>query len=356
MKKTLIEFAKYGLGFSVLAWVFAAHWDSVHNGQQVGLSAAFERPDSIAYWSLVLAFLIGTASVMATFVRWYILVRAQDLPFTMPNAFRLGLVGFFFNTFLPGSVGGDIIKAACIAREQQKRSIAVSTVLLDRAIGLCGLFWLVAVLGAIFWMTGTLSQLAPEAGVVLETIVFGAWIVVAASLTFWFVLGTVSPERSERAATRLEKVPKVGRAIAGFWRAVRLYRLRGGSIGLAMLLSMVGHVGFVLFFYFAASTLTPASEIPSLGTHFVIVPVGMTIQAGFPAPGGVGGAEFGYGMLYKLVGAPAAYGVLGSLVQRFVTWVLGAIGLVVYLRMRPSLPATHPIRHESPQLAVARAG
>src|SRR5262249_33952584 len=59
-----------------------------------------------------------TVGVLLTFFRWWILVRAQDLPLTLFNAIRLGLIGFFFSSFLPSSIGGDVVKAAMIAREQ----------------------------------------------------------------------------------------------------------------------------------------------------------------------------------------------------------------------------------------------
>src|SRR5207302_6700127 len=106
---------------------------------------------------LALAATLGLAAVLLTIIRWYYLVRAQGLPFTMTNALRLGLVGFYFSIFLPGSVGGDIVKAAFIARGQSRRTVAVATVILDRAIALWGLIWFVALLGAVFWLNGSLQ-------------------------------------------------------------------------------------------------------------------------------------------------------------------------------------------------------
>src|SRR5207302_6744765 len=117
---------------------------------------------------LALAATLGLAAVLLTILRWYFLVRAQGLPFTVTNALRLGLVGFYFSIFLPGSVGGDIIKAAFIARGQSRRTVAVATVILDRAIALWGLIWFVALLGAVFWLNGSLQG---EAGERLQTII-----------------------------------------------------------------------------------------------------------------------------------------------------------------------------------------
>jgi hypothetical protein len=333
VKKHVLTFVKYGLGLGLLAWVIWAHWDMTDDsGKPIGLSEALRH--DVRWLPLVLAGVICLASVLLTFVRWYVLVRAQELPFTLSSAMRLGLVGYFFNTMLPGSVGGDIIKATFVAREQSRRTVAVATVLLDRAVGLCGLFWLAALLGGLFWWGGYLADQP-----VLETIVVGASIVVASSIGFWLLLGVLPSRRAEIFAGRLSRIPKIGGALAEFWRAVWMYRCRGRHVGLAMLLAMIGHAGFVLTFFFAARTLTPAEDMPSLGAHYLLVPVGMTIQAGFPAPGGMGGAEYGYGKLYQIVGFAFAAGVLGSLTKRAIEWVLGLLCYLAYLRMKPQLAA-----------------
>jgi hypothetical protein len=117
-----------------------------------------------------------------------------------------------------------------------------------------------------------------------------------------------------------------------------MYRNKEATIIQALLLSLLGHVGFVLTFYFSSLTVFTADQVPSLSTHFLIVPIGMAIQAGFPAPGGVGGGEYAFGALYKLVEYPEVSGVLAALVQRVITWVVALTGFAVFLRLRPSLP------------------
>src|SRR5436305_1095737 len=106
-----------------------------------------------------LAYLVG---VLLTFYRWYVLVRAQNLQFTVMESLRLGLIGFYLSTFLPGSVGGDIIKAAFIARDQRRRTVAVATVIADRIIGLAALFWLVALIGGVTWLGGYMDAVAKD--------------------------------------------------------------------------------------------------------------------------------------------------------------------------------------------------
>jgi uncharacterized protein (TIRG00374 family) len=356
-KQILSSAAKYGLGIALLAYVLWTNWP--------GLTRALEEPlreqglpltlanvlSLIRVGPLTLAILFCLAGVLLTFVRWYLLVCAQGLPFTLSNAVRLGLIGYFLSTFLPGSIGGDLIKAAFIAREQSRRTVAVATVLIDRAIGLWGLVWLVALLGSAFWVHGALAG-ATET--ILQSIVLSAVGIVGFSLLVWVLLG-VLPINAERFAGRLQRrIPKIGSALAEFWRAAWMYRCQGRAVGVALLLALIGHSGFVLTFYCAAQTLQDVHQLPSLPEHFLIVPIGAAIQAGMPTPGGIGVGEGSFGALYQLIGYVAAQGVLACLVQRMITWALGLVGYLVYLRMRPALRTSAPsVQSKSPAADAA---
>lgn len=335
-KQALWSTFKYLLALSLLTYVVWANWAPAGGSglKDVWQSHVVEqKPVHTGF--LALAVLCLTASILITFVRWYILVRAVGLPFTLPDALRLGMVGYFFNTFLPGSVGGDIIKAAFIAREQNRRTVAVATVLIDRALALWGLVWFVALLGSAFWAAGFFQG---EVAQTLRSIVVSALGIIAVTSAVWLLLGVLPPHRADRFAGRLERLPKVGHSAAEFWRAVWMYRCQQGSVAAALALALVGFVGFVLTFYFSVLTLWDGGQkIPGLVEHFLLVPIGLVIQAIPLFPGGAGVGELGFGGLYRLVGCAAAIGVLGSLVQRVISWGLGLLGYVVYLRMRPAL-------------------
>ncbi len=76
-----------------------------------------------------------------TFYRWYLLVWAQDFPFTLKDAVRLSFIGYACDYLGPGATGGDIIRAGLIATEQKSRKgIAMAGVLLDRILGVQALF------------------------------------------------------------------------------------------------------------------------------------------------------------------------------------------------------------------------
>jgi hypothetical protein len=325
---------KYGLGLALLAYVIWRNWNPPESAGP-GLAQALAKPIQVV--PLIASGLLLAGSVLITFVRWWLLVRAQGLSFSLSAALRLGTVGYFFNTFLPGAIGGDVVKAVAIAREQNRRTVAVATVLFDRAVGLWGLVWLVALLGGVFWLGGD-SILFGNVG--LLTLVQGSWIVVALTLGGWQLLGLLSDRRAHRFAGRLSLIPKAGHALAECWRAVWIYRRQPRSVALALLLSLVSHSGCVLSFHFASQVFASAAEadqLPTLTEHGLVVPVGMAIQALFPAPGGVGGGEYGFGKLYALLGRPEAFGILASLAQRMLSWVVGVAGYLLYLRGAASL-------------------
>src|SRR5262249_17246086 len=99
-KRIVILVLKYGLGLGLLAWVVWRYWViTTPEGEDVGIGAALEKPIHVV--PFLVAGLFCLTSLLLTFLRWFILVRAQDLPFTVPNAVRLGLIGYYLNTFLP---------------------------------------------------------------------------------------------------------------------------------------------------------------------------------------------------------------------------------------------------------------
>ncbi|HVS40539.1 MAG TPA: lysylphosphatidylglycerol synthase transmembrane domain-containing protein [Gemmataceae bacterium] len=286
----------------------------------------------INFGALSLAFVFLAVALPITYVRWWVLVRAQDLDFSVGAAFRLGTIGLFFSTFLPGSVGGDLVKAAGIAREQSRRTVAVATVVMDRLVGLWGLFWLVALIGGGFWMSGGLegSAVGPS-----KLIVGVSLAVVALSLTVWFALGLLSDARATALADRLARLPKVGGSVAELWRAVWMYRKRQASVFFALFLSLIGFLGFIPAFYYSSVTLGEAGAglVPTLLQNFLFVPIGFVVQAVVPLPGGIGAGEYGFGKLFQWFGCPEPNGVLSSLVYRVVTLALSLLGYLVVAGM-----------------------
>jgi glycosyltransferase 2 family protein len=336
----LRNFLLYGLGFAALSLVIWWNWYPSTDGRSPGLVNVLAK--QFHWGSLLIGAILFLAGLLIQFVRWHALVVAQGLPFTFFNSVRLGLIGFFFNSVLPaGSIGGDLVKATFIAREQQRRTIAVSTVLIDRAMGLWGLLWLAFLAGAAFWALGS-QEVAEEPTLRLIILTLGG--ILAATVCAWLLLGLLPQWRADRFAGRLGRIPKIGHSAAEFWRAIWIYRLKRRTIGAALVLSVMAHVCFVIGFYFSAQIFRDPGkplEIPSLSQHFLIVPICSASEAFVPLPGGMGAGEAMYGGFYSKLGFSADYGIAACFARRIII-ILGwsLIGYFIYLQMKPALRAT----------------
>ena len=70
---------------------------------------------------------------------------------------------------IPGAVGGDLIKAAYLVRMHIKKTQAIASMVIDRILGLLGLFILAAVAGGLAW------GMAPTD---VRTLIMAAWVAV----------------------------------------------------------------------------------------------------------------------------------------------------------------------------------
>ena len=101
--------------------------------------------------------------------RWLILMRCRGLVVRYAKAFRLIMIGVFFNFCMPGSTGGDVVKAYYAAKGSGKRGEAVMSVVFDRISGLIGLVLLAGIVG-LFMLQ---DELARSAVIIIWTLFAG---------------------------------------------------------------------------------------------------------------------------------------------------------------------------------------
>ena len=329
MKRTAWRVAKWLLGVGVLAAILYFNWGK--------LQEMLAEGGRFTLWPLGVAGLVFLCGLLITFLRWFVLVRAQELPFTLTDAVRLGFIGHFFNAFLPGSVGGDLVKAGFLASEQSRRTVAVATIVVDRVLGLIGLLFLAAIAGALFWNeASTVVDARGERP--LRWIILFVWgvccFVGLGFLAMYFVLPWTAP-----LSAWLERIRWAGKIAAELLRAAQMYRDKLGAVGLALALAMVGHVGFVMSYYFASLAVPP--PVPDLKTQWLIVPVGMVVESVPVTPGNLGVGEFLFGQLYRLANPDDATfeskGALARMAERAVAWAVALIGLIFYLPLRATV-------------------
>lgn len=291
-------------------------------------------------WSMfAVALAIRLVSLMATFTRWRMLVRGIGLPLSFRETFRLGMLGEACNLMGPGAVGGDLVKAALLAKDHTNRMASVlATVFLDRVLGMWALF----VLGAF----ASLSPAGTKPGPELQWAVWTLWGGAAVGL-IGIGLMFVPAFTHSRLMHWLTTWKFVGRIVKELMDSIQLYQGKPQVVLGAAGLGLVGHFGFLASFYFCALSLHQGQVIPGFIDHVVGLPLPEALSAAVPTPGGVGALEGAVAWFYQQhqqstvpdstkeqLATALGNGVLTALGYRLTMLVLGAVGIVYYLSSR----------------------
>src|SRR3712207_3325931 len=102
MKKILLTILQLTVTAAVLYWVF-------HDpAKRAKMAEALRAADFRWIGAAILVYLVVE---IAAALRWHVLLKVQDIHLSLPRVAGLFTIGFFFNQFLPGGAGGDIVKS-----------------------------------------------------------------------------------------------------------------------------------------------------------------------------------------------------------------------------------------------------
>jgi uncharacterized protein (TIRG00374 family) len=203
---------------------------------------------------------------MLTSFRWNWLLKTVEINLTLGRTFVLNMVGAFYNTFIPGSTGGDFVKAIYASKQTTHRTRAVISVFVDRVIGLLALVIMGGVMAGYQYEVGGSNDPASHAcgkiAIVSVVIVVGA----AAGL---FVFYHPKLRRAFGLDWMISKLPKqkqIGNAI----QTMELYRKHKATVFRSLLVTFPVHITVVISAMLACKafglTLSPVY-------YFVAVPV-----------------------------------------------------------------------------------
>lgn len=245
------------------------------------------------------------------------------LRYLLPQGYRVGklfslcLIGSFFNTVLPGIVGGDAVKAYYLSKETGASSTAVASVFMDRYIGFAALI----LLGILAYPLGFRY--------------FGSsrieWILPMIALSF--IAGSLVVF-GLRIGSRF-------RFLAGIHAYLQQYRNRRDVLTRTLLLSLL--VQILNFSAVYVISLGLKLEVPLLSI-FLFIPIITTLATLPISLSGLGVREVSFVLLFGLLGVSPVQATALSF-----AWYLSIVGgslpgLVEYLRNRKRyvMPAETP--------------
>jgi uncharacterized protein (TIRG00374 family) len=273
---------------------------------------------------LVSVLLVGFALLIGV-VRWRIVLEAQGLHLPLGRATRISLVAQFFNSFLLGSTGGDLIKAYYAAREtHHKKTEAVTTVFVDRSVGLWSML-----LFASLMMAPNYAMLRASRDVGVPALFILAMLVglsVVLGVAFW---GGVS-KSLPRAREYLRRLPK-GEMLERALDSCREFGKQKSFLLKTIAISLLVNVIWVVQVIVLGRGLDLA--IPPLAL-FVIVPVIFCISALPITPNGLGVRENLFVLMLGVVNVPMTAALSVSLIASAQGLFWSLVGGSIYIGVR----------------------
>ncbi len=313
---SLASLLRIGCGVVLIVWLL---WQAAGSETFEQLKSNPPSPGPLfAAWGLVIA------AAVISMLRWRSVVTAAGIDLSIGEAIRLGSLGFACNFIALGSVGGDVVKAALLAKPRPgQRAAVVTTIFVDRLLGLLGFLTYASI--AVLW-TGaaggeeaTPLRLLSRSTLGVTGIAWGGFLTamapgriverVAGAMRAWPVVGSASEAAAELAST---------------YHDGRRWLLSALAIGMTM------NGVFVLSFYAAANALP--FELPSLASHYLIVPL-TAICGTLPiSPNGLGTIEAAAEYLYRALSPEVIVGsgALAAVCHRLAMMATGVTGALYY--------------------------
>jgi len=158
---------------------------------RIGIVRIVQTLKQVQFFWFLSALILFTMSHFAGSYQWWRMLKAEAVNISYRKTISLYFIGLFFNNFLIGGVGGDFYRMMDMRRLSRNGAASVSTVFMDRVMGLL-------VLSSIALFASPYLLFTGKAGSVflyLYLILLGAWIFIFcfffirrfARLFFWLI-------------------------------------------------------------------------------------------------------------------------------------------------------------------------
>ena len=297
----------------IVSFIFIGLLVFLMRGQVPEIVAALKNGNHALFLLSTLIFLGGQA-LMA--VRLKLIFKAKDISIGFRETMDLTFIGYFFNNFLPTSVGGDIVKAMCASRITKEPVKAITVVMMDRIFGLF-MFIIIPCIGLFFLR----DRLDPKVPVIIYSFL------IASLIFFFFIFNPSVAKRFHLVENFLNRF-KIGTKIRQVYDGLHDFKNHKGVAVAAMILSIVGQsVSIFVLYLLAVAMGASTSEWPYF---FLLIPVVHLVSMLPPTLGGLGVREGLYVYFLKdRIGAEKAF-ALGILWLGLLL-LCSVIGGIIYL-------------------------
>lgn len=322
MKKSILIILKLTLVTAILAYLIQTNRLDLST-----LKIYVEDPlmalMNIAVWLL--------GSTLLTSFRWHMLLKGMNIHLPFKKILNLNLVGFFFNTVAPGAVGGDLVKAYYLFKDQKDghRTPAMLAIFLDRLIGLYCVFLIAALAVALFFTHFTSSKMMTSIAIVAVSGFVGM------SVVFAFLFLASRPIESNLFYRFLHKHYPGFAFLRKIFLSLFLLKEKPSYFFKAIAVGTMYQGMYMGLYAFVTLRMGFQFSIPDFAAIF---PVGFLASALPIAPGGLGVGHLAFDQLFALIGINQGANIYNCVFLG--QSLLNLLGVIPYLLLKKGKDAS----------------
>ena len=314
-RKTILLFFRIAISASLIAYLIGTQFKDLRNVADILKTANI--------YLLMLSLSTHIFGVWITAVRWKTLLDTRKAGLGVRTLTVSVLIGFFFNNFLPTSIGGDVFRAYDASRRGKIQiGTSASIILVERFSGvIAAATYAIVALFLGFTAIGNQS-------VVIPIVIFFAITIILA-----FLIINPSILRIDRFFDRFSILRKLKGKLSDVYKTLQSFKEYKMALVKILVFSFLLQFAVILNYYLAARAL--GIEL-GLASFLFIVPV-VTIIAMLPISiGGIGLRENSLVLIMIALGAANDKATLVSLLTFTMLIIVGIIGGITY-NIRPHL-------------------
>ncbi|NOX36512.1 MAG: flippase-like domain-containing protein [Calditrichaeota bacterium] len=302
MKKIILQIVRFAVSIGLLGYlIYLADISKIY--------ATLRQVNGLYFLFALGAFFVG---LLFLTWRWKLLLQTVDIRPGYKKLLIFYFIGYFFNNFLPTTIGGDISRAYNVARLSDRRAESVGIVLFERLLGLLATLSLAAF--SLFW--------------VLQH--FHTWRIVYVTLSMLTLVvlgfGLVLNTRFFRWMVQIfEKIEflNLGNRLNRVLNSIHVFRTHKSRIAITFLFSLSSQILFIFMNYLLAQSL----NLQQVSFQFLLLVIPVAFLLGLlPSINGLGVRDSGYVFLLTRIGLTPAEALSLSFLNTLVPMLMSGIG------------------------------
>lgn len=311
-RKQFFNILKIVISVGLLIFIFST----------IDLPAFLEAVRRANPWWLLTALATMMVGVVIRAWRWQILLEAIGVSVPLTELTNIYFIGFLFNNLLPSGLGGDAMRIVELNRHADHISDAVTSVVVDRFLGLSALQAIALMALLADW------QAVPATVAYFTVAIFIGGLVLGFLLINSTVYHTVQTFLTPlNHLTQIGLIAKGTKVISSLAQSFQRYPV--GALGRAYLVSLSFNLSLIAMNVFIGLGLGAQASLTHYAIFVPITSIVLLIPISFA---GLGVREGAYRQLFTQVGVPGEIAVAMSLLVYVIGNICtGLIGGVIYM-------------------------